>query len=81
MKALVERGLLQRGVQAGRRAGLELTAAGQALQSHLHQHHSELSHALGAGLSAQERDQLLRLLQRLQASLHSATPAHTGSAP
>ncbi len=71
VKSLIERGLLQRDAQAGRRGGLELTVAGQALQSQLHQYHTELTDALGAALSAPERAQLAGLLQRLQCSLHS----------
>ena len=73
VKSLIERDLLQRDTQAGRRGGLELTAAGQALQSHLHQHHTELTNVLGAALSAQEREQLAVLLARLQQSLHNET--------
>lgn len=81
VKSLIERGLLQRDAQAGRRGGLELTAAGQALQSHLHQHHAELTHALGAALSAPERAQLAALLARLQLALHSETAAPTAGNP
>lgn len=75
VKSLIERGLLQRDAQAGRRGGLALTAAGQALHSQLHQHHSELTTALGAALSARERTQLAALLQRLQRSLPSQAAA------
>lgn len=75
VKGLIERGLLQRNAQAGRRGGLALTPAGQALQSQLHQHYTELTDTLGAALSASELAQLSALLQRLQLSLHDAAPA------
>ena len=75
VKSLIERGLLQRDAQAGRRGGLALTAAGQALHDQLHRHHIELTTALGAALSARERTQLAALLQRLQRSLPSQAAA------
>lgn len=67
IKGLRERGLLDGTPQAGdrRNVELQLTAAGQAVQHTLQQQARRLAAQAVAGFSAEERAQLLGLLQRV----------------
>lgn len=71
VKGLHERGLLHSRPDPadGRSQRIGLSAAGQALQRRLQQHRARFEKALTAGLSAQERNTLLALLDRLEGNL------------
>lgn len=68
VKSVMERGLLQREPEGGRRGGLTLTAEGQALQGQLQAERARLADQFAASLNAKERAQLSGLLRKLQTS-------------
>jgi DNA-binding MarR family transcriptional regulator len=70
VKALTERGLLQRGdAAAGKRRGLQLTETGMVMHRRLQRQKSQLANKLIGGLTAQELVQLNKLLMKLKAPL------------
>jgi DNA-binding MarR family transcriptional regulator len=69
IRAMRERGLLQREVAGKRNSGLILTEQGRLLQGHLQGHRTALANKYAAALSAAERAQLSGLLQRIKQAL------------
>lgn len=66
VKAVMDRGLLRREPEGGRRGGLTLTEEGRALQSQVRAERARLAEHCAAPLSAKERTQLIALLRKLQ---------------